>query len=153
MNPNNPLYIKGERKVVRYFLAGTVLTNNATPTPIDSATVRVLADSADVELAQLTTGDEGNFGRYNLEEGKDYVLLVEKRGFITKREPFSMAGKSIPPIFLNKVLTDTTYLRDGEARRPGTEQDLHPGKHLLRFEQVQHPSSTRRWNWTNWCKS
>jgi len=109
LNPNNPLYIKGERKVVRYFLAGDVLTNNATPTPIDSAKVRILSDSADVELAQLMTEQGGKFGRYNLEEGKDYVLLVEKKGFITKREPFSMDGKSIPPIFLNKVLTDTTY--------------------------------------------
>jgi outer membrane protein OmpA-like peptidoglycan-associated protein len=109
LNPNNPLYIKGERKVVRYFLAGDVLTNNATPAPIDSAKVRILSDSADVELAQLMTEQGGKFGRYNLEEGKDYVLLVEKKGFITKREPFSMDGKSIPPIFLNKVLTDTTY--------------------------------------------
>lgn len=109
MNPNNPLYIKGERKVVRYFLAGDVLDNSPTPVPIDSAKVRILSDSADVELAQLMTEDGGKWGRYNLEEGKDYVLLVEKRGFITKREPFSMDGKSIPPIFLNKVVTDTTY--------------------------------------------
>ncbi|GHB85834.1 OmpA family protein [Persicitalea jodogahamensis] len=130
LNPNNPLYIKGERKVVRYFLAGTVLTNNATPAPIDSAKVRILSDSADVELAQLTTGDAGNFGRYNLEEGKDYVLLVEKKGFISKREPFSMDGKSIPPIFLNKVLTDTTYrvtikLDDLELNKTFTLENIY----------------------------
>ncbi len=109
LNPNNPNYLKGELKIVRYFLEGTVLTNNTTATPIDSARVRILSDSADVELAQLTTREEGEFGKYKLEEGKDYVLLVEKKGFITKREPFSMDGKSIPPIFLNKVVTDTTY--------------------------------------------
>ena len=130
MNPNNPLYIKGERKVVRYFLAGDVLTNNATPVPIDSAKVRILSDSADVELAELTTGDQGKFGRYNLEEGKDYVLLVEKKGFITKREPFSMDGKSIPPIFLNKVLTDTTYritvkLDDLELNKTFTLENIY----------------------------
>ena len=130
LNPNNPLYIKGERKVVRYFLAGDVLTNNATPVPIDSAKVRILSDSADIELAQLMTGDQGKFGRYNLEEGKDYVLLVEKKGFISKREPFSMDGKSIPPIFLNKVLTDTTYrvtvkLDDLELNKTFTLENIY----------------------------
>ncbi len=109
MNPSNPNYIKGQLKVVRYFLEGTVLTNAATPQPIDSAKVHILADSADVELSTLVTGNEGEFGKYKLEEGKDYVLLVERRGYISKREPFTMDGKSIPPIFLNKVLTDTTY--------------------------------------------
>ncbi|WP_228713475.1 OmpA family protein [Arundinibacter roseus] len=108
-NPNNPNYIKGQLKVVRYFLAGTILTNNPTALPLDSATVRILSDSADVELAKLTTADQGKFGNYRLEEGKDYILLVERKGYISKREPFSMDGRSIPPIFLDKVLTDTTY--------------------------------------------
>ncbi len=130
LNPNNPLYLKGERKVVRYFLAGDVLTNTPTPAPIDSARVRILSDSADVELAQLMTEEGGKFGRYNLEEGKDYVLLVEKKGFITKREPFSMDGKSIPPIFLNKVLTDTTYrvtvkLDDLELNKTFTLENIY----------------------------
>ncbi len=130
LNPNNPLYIEGKRKVVRYFLAGDVLTNTPTPAPIDSAKVRILSDSADVELAQLMTEEGGKFGRYNLEEGKDYVLLVEKKGFITRREPFSMDGKSIPPIFLNKVLTDTTYrvtvkLDDLELNKTFTLENIY----------------------------
>jgi peptidoglycan-associated lipoprotein len=130
MNPNNPNFIKGQPKVVRYFLEGTVLTNNTAASPIDSARVRILADSADVELAELMTGDAGKFGRYNLEEGKDYVLLVEKKGYITKREPFSMDGKSIPPIFLNKVLTDTTYrvtvrLDDLELNKTFTLENIY----------------------------
>lgn len=130
MNPNNPNFIKGQPKVVRYFLEGTVLTNNTAAIPIDSARVRILADSADVELAELTTGNAGKFGRYNLEEGKDYVLLVEKKGYLTKREPFSMDGKSIPPIFLNKVLTDTTYrvtvrLDDLELNKTFTLENIY----------------------------
>ncbi len=130
MNPNNPNYIKGQPKVVRYFLEGTVLANNTASTPIDSARVRILADSADVELTTLTTGDQGTFGKYKLDEGKDYVLLVEKKGFITKREPFSMDGKSIPPIFLNKVLTDTTYrvtvrLDDLELNKTFTLENIY----------------------------
>lgn len=130
LNPNNPNYIKGQPKVVRYFLEGTVVTNNTAATPIDSAKVRILSDSADVELAELTTGDQGTFGKYKVEEGKDYVLLVEKKGYITKREPFSMDGKSIPPIFLNKVLTDTTYrvtvrLDDLELNKTFTLENIY----------------------------
>lgn len=109
MSPKNPNYIKGELKVVRYFLAGTILTNDARQMPLDSATVRILSDSADIELAQLTTADKGEFGKYPLKEGNDYILLVEKKGYISTRQPFSMDGRSIPAIFLNKVLTDTTY--------------------------------------------
>jgi peptidoglycan-associated lipoprotein len=105
---NDPTRINGQLKVVRYFLAGDVLSNTPRATPIDSATVRVLADSADVELGRLVT-QQGKFGNYRLEEGKDYILLVERKGYISKRTPFSMDGRSIPPIFLNKVVTDTTY--------------------------------------------
>ncbi|WP_247233137.1 OmpA family protein [Telluribacter sp. SYSU D00476] len=106
---NDPTRINGQLKVVRYFLAGDVLSNTPRANPIDSATVRILADSADVELGRLVTNERGTFGTYRLEEGKDYVLLVERRGYISRRTPFSMDGRSIPPIFLNKVVTDTTY--------------------------------------------
>ncbi|WP_207504216.1 OmpA family protein [Telluribacter humicola] len=106
---NDPTRINGQLKVVRYFLAGEVLSNSPKANPIDSATVRILADSADVELGRLVTGDRGKFGDYKLEEGKEYVLLVERKGYISRRTPFSMDGRSIPPIFLNKVVTDTTY--------------------------------------------
>ncbi|HEV7351366.1 OmpA family protein [Telluribacter sp.] len=106
---NDPTRLNGQLKVVRYFLAGEVLSNTPRANPIDSATVRILADSANAELGRLVTGNRGRFGDYRLEEGKDYILLVERKGYISKRTPFSMDGRSIPPIFLNKVVTDTTY--------------------------------------------
>ncbi|QRR02317.1 OmpA family protein [Dyadobacter sandarakinus] len=109
MNPKNPNYINGKPKKVRYFLAGNVLTNTETPAPLDSAIVHILADTADVQISQLPSNTEGKFGKQPVEEGKSYVLLVERKGYITRREPFSMDGKSIPPIFLTKELTDTTY--------------------------------------------
>lgn len=109
-NPNNHSYINGQLKVVRYFLGGDVVENAPTVIPIDSAVVRILADTADAELGRLTSGDQGKFGTYRLEEGKDYVLLTERPGYITKRIPFTMSGKSIPPIFLTKIVTDTTFL-------------------------------------------
>lgn len=109
LNPNNPNYINGKPKVVRYFLAGNVVANGETPTPIDSAIVRVLPDTSDIEIARLPADKDGKFGKQPVEEGKSYSLLVQRKGYISKREPFSMNGRSIPPIFLTKELTDTTF--------------------------------------------
>lgn len=109
LNPNNPNYIEGKLKTVRYFLAGDVYDNSNNPTPIDSATVHILPDTSDTQIAQLKTNATGKFGTQPVEEGRSYVLLVERKGFISKRDPFSMNGRSIPPIFLTKVLTDTTF--------------------------------------------
>jgi peptidoglycan-associated lipoprotein len=109
LNPNNPNYVNGKPKVVRYFLAGSVVTTGSSPTPIDSAIVHILPDTSDTQIAQLPTSAEGKFGKQPVEEGKSYSLLVERKGYISKREPFTMNGRSIPPIFLTKEITDTTY--------------------------------------------
>ncbi|MCF2445536.1 OmpA family protein [Dyadobacter sp. CY345] len=109
LNPQNPNYIEGKLKSVRYFLAGDVYDNATNPTPIDSAIVHILPDTSDTQIAQLKTNAAGKFGTQPVEEGRSYVLLVERKGFISKREPFSMNGRSIPPIFLTKAVTDTTF--------------------------------------------
>jgi peptidoglycan-associated lipoprotein len=109
LNPNNPNYIEGKLKTVRYFLAGDVYDNSNNSSPIDSAIVHILPDTSDTQITQLQTIASGKFGPQPVEEGRSYVLLVERKGFISKREPFSMDGRSIPPIFLTKELTDTTY--------------------------------------------
>ncbi|MBC8155599.1 MAG: PD40 domain-containing protein [Bacteroidetes bacterium] len=97
------------RKIVRYFLAGIVQTSDAPVSPIDSASVKILDDATGNPVAQVVTGQPGTFGKYPLEEGKDYSILVERRGYLTRREPFSMQGKSIPEVFLTKPETDTTF--------------------------------------------
>lgn len=109
LNPQNPNYIEGKLKSVRYFLAGDVYDNSTNPTPIDSAIVHILPDTSDTQITQLKTNAAGKFGTQPVEEGRSYVLLVERKGFISKREPFSMNGRSIPPIFLTKAVTDTTF--------------------------------------------
>jgi peptidoglycan-associated lipoprotein len=109
LNPNNPNYINGKPKVVRYFLAGNVITAGQNPIPIDSAIVHILPDTSETEIAQLPSNSEGKFGKQPVEEGRSYSLLVQRKGYISKREPFSMAGRNIPPIFLTKELTDTTF--------------------------------------------
>jgi len=100
---------KDQPKVVRYFLAGTVGDRAAANTPLDSARVKILDDATGQPIAEVVTGKPGTFGKYPLQEGKDYTILVERPGYLTRREPFTMQGKSIPPLFLTKAETDTTY--------------------------------------------
>jgi peptidoglycan-associated lipoprotein len=109
LSPNNPNYVDGKLKTVRYFLAGNVIDNTPEMTPIDSAIVHIFPDTSDVQISQLPSGKDGRFGTQPVQEGGSYVLLVERKGYISKREPFSMDGRSIPPIFLTKAVTDTTY--------------------------------------------
>lgn len=99
----------GAPKIVRYFIAGTVSVNESPVVPLDSARVRILDDATGQPIAEITTGEGGTFGKYPLQEGKDYTILAERRGYLTRREPFTMQGKSIPQVFLNKPQTDTTF--------------------------------------------
>ncbi|MEZ0540739.1 OmpA family protein [Fibrella arboris] len=112
-NPPKP-GTPGGPKVVRYFLAGTVKINAApnagTPAaPLDSARVRVVDDSNDATVAEATTGQPGTFGKFPVQEGKTYSVIAERPGYLTRREPFTMQGRSIPDIFLTKPETDTTF--------------------------------------------
>ena len=96
-------------KIVRYFIAGTVSANETPITPLDSAKVRILDDATGQPIAEATTGQPGTFGKYPLQEGKDYTILAERKGYLTRREQFTMQGKSIPQVFLTKPQTDTTF--------------------------------------------
>jgi len=96
-------------KRVRYFLAGTVADISAPTVMLDSARVRVIDDGNNTPIGESLTGAPGTFGKYPLQEGKDYTVLVERPGYLTKRETFTMQGRSIPPIFLKKAETDTTF--------------------------------------------
>ncbi|GAB4036589.1 OmpA family protein [Spirosoma jeollabukense] len=96
-------------KTVRYFIAGTVSANETPVAPLDSARVRILDDATGQPIAEVTTGQPGTFGKYPLQEGKDYTILAERKGYLTRREPFTMQGKSIPEVFLTKPQTDTTF--------------------------------------------
>ena len=99
----------GAPKVVRYFLAGSVATNTSPNAPLDSARVRIVDDANDATVAEVTTGQPGTFGKFPVQEGKTYSILAERRGYLTRREPFTMQGRTIPDIFLTKLETDTTF--------------------------------------------
>ncbi len=103
-NPN------GAPKIVRYFLAGIVQSTDEPVAPLDSAHVRIIeSDEAATQLADVTTQKPGTFGKFAVQEGKEYTILVERTGYLTHRESFSMQGRSIPEIFLRKAETDTTF--------------------------------------------
>jgi len=101
-SPNAP-------KTVNYFLAGTVSANETPVALLDSARVRIIDDATGQPIAETTTGAPGTFGKYPVQEGKDYTVLAERKGYLTRRESFTMQGKGIPSVFLTKPVTDTTY--------------------------------------------
>jgi peptidoglycan-associated lipoprotein len=109
-NPNDPTTPSGGTpKTVRYFIAGTVSANEATPVLLDSASVKVYETATEQPIGEIVTGQPGAFGKYPLTPGKEYTILVQRPGYLTKREPFTMQGRSIPEIFLKKTETDTTF--------------------------------------------
>ncbi|CCG98741.1 OmpA/MotB domain protein [Fibrella aestuarina BUZ 2] len=104
-NPPKP----GSTRIVRYFLAGTVATNSTPNAPLDSARVRIIDDSNEATVAEATTGQPGTFGKFPVQEGKTYSVVAERPGYLTRREPFTMQGRSVPEMFLTKPETDTTF--------------------------------------------
>ena len=94
---------------MRYFIAGTVEANETTPVLLDSVNVKVYETSTEQSVGEVVTGKPGAFGKYPLTPGKEYTILVQRPGYLTKREPFTMQGRSIPEIFLKKAETDTTF--------------------------------------------
>ncbi len=113
LDPNDPRRPEKQKievpKIVHYSLAGTVISNEIAPVNLDSAVVKLMEVGIDSVLAEAVSKNGGVFGVFALEEGKEYTLLVDKKGYLVKREPFSMAGRSIPLIFRRKTVTDTTF--------------------------------------------
>lgn len=96
-----------DKKVVNYYLVGEVVSDGQ---PVDSAVVSIFKLDAGIETTfaeEITKG--GKFGPIKMEEDEDYSLLTEKISYLTKRDGFSMYGRSIPEVLLVKPVTDTTF--------------------------------------------
>jgi peptidoglycan-associated lipoprotein len=115
--PSNPLASindnpqSGDLKVVNYYLEGEVAALIKDKKQLlDSARVRIFKFEGGIEelVAQFET-QNGKFGPQKLEEDTDYIVLVDKAKYLTKRENFSMYGRNIPQALLKKPITDTTY--------------------------------------------
>lgn len=97
-----------DRKVVNYYLTGEVLSEGQL---LDSAVVNIYKIDGGIEtlFAENLVTNEGKFGPVTMEEDEDYVLLTEKPDYLTKREGFTMYGRSIPAVLLTRPVTDTTF--------------------------------------------
>ena len=99
-----------EIKTVNYYLKGTV-TEAESGDQIAEAKVSIYKlESGFQELLTETNSDNlGAFGPVKMQEDTDYLLIIEKEDYLTKREGFSMYGRTIPQILLRKPETDTTF--------------------------------------------
>ncbi len=99
---------KTDLKVVNYFLAGKTVTRDANgqETVLPNTKVRFL--EGDKQIGETTTGPDGSF-KLKVKESQNYTFIAEKPEYLTRREFFSMSGKSIPQELLVKPVTDTTY--------------------------------------------
>jgi peptidoglycan-associated lipoprotein len=98
-------------KLVRYYLVGKVVTtDDKTATEKELTGVKIRFQDEDGKIIeQSVTKEDGKFGTYPLQVGKSYTILTEKEDYFTKRESFSMAGRTIPQELLTKPETDTTF--------------------------------------------
>lgn len=117
LNPNDPTLVNGSKepdvKTVNYYLAGTVTTpiSSSEFAVVPNATVSIvkIAEGFEEPLTEVVTNENGQFGPIKLTEDTDYTLFATKSEFLTKREGFTMFGRSIPQILLTKPVTDTTF--------------------------------------------
>ncbi|WP_341227204.1 OmpA family protein [uncultured Arcticibacterium sp.] len=96
-------------KTVNYFLEGTIKEKEASL--VADAKISIYKISGGFEELDTETKSDatGTFGPIRLSEDTDYLIIVEKPEYLTKREGFTMYGRTIPQILLRKPVTDTTF--------------------------------------------
>jgi peptidoglycan-associated lipoprotein len=107
-------------KTVRYFLAGNI--TNLEGSPLDSARIRLIDNITNLQSSESLTIEDGKYGNYPLEIGTDYTILIERKGYFTKRVPFTMIGKEIPQDKLTKIETDTVFNVITKLDKPALNQ-------------------------------
>jgi peptidoglycan-associated lipoprotein len=103
-------------KVINYYLQGITYTTNIEGKKQVLGNTRVSLLDANGELMQeYNTGNDGKF-LFRVYENEDYNLVVGADGYIVKRQPYSMKGKSVDPSTLKDLITnitlDTTIVLD-----------------------------------------
>ncbi len=94
-------------KIVNYFLTGTTVTKGTTGEQVLGNT-KIQFLEGDKLIGETTTKEDGSF-KYPVQEGKNYLIVAAKPDYLTKREGWSMSGRSIPQELLTKPVTDTTF--------------------------------------------
>jgi len=83
-------------KVVNYYLAGiTYMTRRDSTREILPNTKVTLLDQEGEGMQEFVTGNDGKF-LFRVYENENYTLIGETDGFITKRQPYTTVGKSVP---------------------------------------------------------
>jgi outer membrane protein OmpA-like peptidoglycan-associated protein len=95
-------------KVVNYTLEGVAysLRKDSTREILPDTKISLLAEDGDL-MQDFTTGNDGKF-IFRVFENENYFLLGERDGYLTKRQPFTMVGKSVPHESLKELVTNIT---------------------------------------------
>lgn len=111
-----------KKKTIRYFLVGNVTDDKSQA--LDSVKVAIIDNSTNQAIEEVYTKEEGTFGKVKMDEEKTYTIVTEKKGYFTKRELFTMVGKSVSLDKLTKAETDTTFYASIKMTKPEVGKDI-----------------------------
>jgi peptidoglycan-associated lipoprotein len=95
-------------KVVNYFLQGITYTPSKDSALVILPNTKVSLFDAEGELMQdYVTGNDGKF-LFRIYENENYNLVAETDGYLIKRQPFTMFGKSVDPVTLKELINNIT---------------------------------------------
>lgn len=95
-------------KVVNYALQGiTYFKDRDNNLQILPNTRVTLLDANGEPMQDYVTGNDGKF-LFRVYENEDYNLVGESEGYLTKRQPWTMKGKSVDPSTLKDLVTNIT---------------------------------------------
>lgn len=95
-------------KVVNYYLQGiTYLVRKDSTLEILPNTLVTLLDQDGEAMQDYVTGNDGKF-LFRVYENEAYTLIGETDGYITKRQPYTTVGKSVPLESLKELVTNIT---------------------------------------------
>ena len=95
-------------KVVNYALQGiTYFKDSEGNLQILPNTRVTLMDSGGDAMQDYVTGNDGKF-LFRVYENEEYNLVGETEGYLTRRQPYSMAGKGVDPKTLKDLVTNVT---------------------------------------------
>jgi peptidoglycan-associated lipoprotein len=96
-------------KIVNYFLAGITVTRDPqSKEEVILGNTKIRFMEGNKMIGETTTAEDGAF-KFKVQESKNYTIIAEKPTYFTKREFFSMSGRTIPQELLVKPVTDTTF--------------------------------------------
>ncbi len=95
-------------KVVNYYLQGiTYMVRKDSTREILPNTLVTLLDQDGEAMQDYVTGNDGKF-LFRVYENEAYTLIGETDGYITKRQPYTTVGKSVPLESLKELVTNIT---------------------------------------------